>query len=146
MLPIVQREMQVAARWRTTYAFRTLAAGIGLALAVVYWLDSEFVGAPITGQSLLWPIALIGGAVAIWQGTVRASKSLSEERANGTLGLLFLTPLKSKDVVLGKFASASLLALQMAFVMAPVMTVTVLLGGVSLGEVARASLWVANIT
>lgn len=146
MLPIVQREMQVAARWRTTYGFRALAAGVGILIAAVAWLDSEMMNTTVNGQSLLWPVAFIGGSAAIWQGCIRASRSLSEERANGTLGLLFLTPLKFKDVVLGKFASASLLALQMAVVLAPVMTVTMLLGGVSFGEVARASLWVGNVT
>jgi hypothetical protein len=64
----------------------------------------------------------------------------------GTLGLLFLTPLKTADVVFGKFTTAALLAIQIAVTLAPMLAVTILFGGVSIGEVSRAALWVANVS
>lgn len=147
MLPIVHREMAVAARRRSTYGFRGLAAFIAFVILFATWMDLRQPGNSMpNGKGLLWSITVVGCVVATWQGIVRAARCLSEERANGTLGLLFLTPLKTVDVVSGKFTAAALLSLQMAITLAPMLAVTALFGGVSFGEVARASLWVANVT
>src|SRR5689334_12776175 len=92
MLPVVQREMAVAARRKTTYAFRMLAGLVAFALLGITWIDMQMAGnnAIVSGQALLWSMTVVGCAAAAWQGTVRAARCLSEERANGTLGLLFL--------------------------------------------------------
>jgi ABC-type transport system involved in multi-copper enzyme maturation permease subunit len=146
MFPIVQREMHVAARRRTTYGFRVLTAFVAFIVVYATWRDMQGSLSNPTGQHLLWALTVIGCVAATWQGSIRAAKTLSEERANGTLGLLFLTPLKTTDVVLGKFSTAALLALQMAMTLMPVLAISALFGGVSIGEVARAGLWVANVT
>jgi hypothetical protein len=146
MLPIVQREMQVAARRRGTFIMRSFGAAMAVLWMVVNWIDmSQNGGMEPNGKFLLKSVTVLGCIAAVREGWARAAKSLSEERARGTLGLLFLTPLKPFDVVFGKFASASLQAFQMAVTLAPLLAVTALLGGVTIGEVARASLWIANI-
>src|SRR3954467_3613459 len=112
MLPIVHREMAVAARRKSTYGFRGLAGFIAFVSLFGTWMDLRKPGNSMpNGKGLLWSITVVGCGVATWQGIVRAARCLSEERANGTLGLLFLTPLKTVDVVLGKFTAAALLSL-----------------------------------
>jgi ABC-type transport system involved in multi-copper enzyme maturation permease subunit len=148
MLPVVQREMAVAARRKTTYVFRMLSGIAAFGLLAATWLDMQMMGnnAIVSGHALLGSMTVVGCFAAAWQGTIRAARCLSEERANGTLGLLFLTPLKTTDVVFGKFTTAALLAIQIAVTLAPMLAVTILFGGVSIGEVSRAALWVANVS
>src|SRR5688572_7710015 len=103
--------MQVAARRKATYLFRAIAAAIGLALTGLFFffIQEE---ANADGRLLFWMLAIAGCFFSVREGFHRAAISLSEERANGTLGLLFLTPQKSLDIVFGKFASVSLQAFQ----------------------------------
>lgn len=63
--------------------------------------------------------------------------ALSEEKRDGTLGLLFLTDLKSWEIVAGKLAARGLAAFYGLLAMAPVMCLPLLLGGITAGEVAR---------
>src|SRR5204863_1353153 len=69
---------------------------------------------------------------------------LSEEKREGTLGLLFLTDLKSYDVVLGKLAATSLDAFYGLIAIIPVLAIPLLLGGVSIEEFRRMTLVLAN--
>src|SRR5207237_9649608 len=69
---------------------------------------------------------------------------LSEEKREGTLGLLFLTDLKSYDVVLGKLAATSLNCTYALLAMLPVLAIPLLLGGVSVAEFWRMALVLAN--
>lgn len=144
MRAIVHREMLSAARRRTTYVFRGIVGLFGIAMAVMGSQFSEAMNE--TGRFIFISITIAGAIFAIRAGAVRAATTLSEERANGTLGLLFLTPLKSFDVVMGKFVSASLLAFQTVLVLAPMLAISLLFGGVSIHEVLRAALWIANVT
>jgi hypothetical protein len=144
MRAIVHREMQVAARRKATYFFRTIAAALGLALAILIFVVQE--DSLNTGRYLFWAVSIAGCVYAIREGVHRAALALSEERAQGTLGLLFLTPLKGFDVVLGKFVSVSLQAFQMALVVTPILAIAFLAGGVSIAEFGRAALCVFNFT
>jgi hypothetical protein len=144
MRAIVHREMQVAARRKATYTFRSVAAAIGVILAGFFFVLQDELKA--TGSLLFWLLAVSGCFFSVREGFHRAALSLSEERANGTLGLLFLTPLKGFDVVFGKFTSVSLQAFQMAAVTVPLLALTLLVGGVSLAEITRASLCLLNLT
>lgn len=74
------------------------------------------------------------GISAIYAGASGyfASSSLSREREEDTLGLLFLTPLKSPDIILGKFFSAIQLHLQTILTLLPLQATAFFMGGVSL--------------
>ena len=69
---------------------------------------------------------------------------LSSEKREGTLGFLFLTDLKAYDVVAGKLASSSLSAAYGLLAVMPVLTIPMLLGGVTIWDVARLGLVLAN--
>ena len=61
--------------------------------------------------------------------------TLSREKREGTLGLLFLTNLSARAIVFAKGAAAGLLALTLWLSVVPIMTVPVLMGGVPSQEI-----------
>ena len=69
---------------------------------------------------------------------------LSEERHDGTLGLLFLTPLSGLDVLLGKLVSSAMAAVYWILGILPVLSLTFLMGGVAFGEFFRLALTILN--
>lgn len=60
--------------------------------------------------------------------------SLSSEKRQGTLGLLFLTDLHAHDIVLGKLIAASLDIALGLFATLPIMAIPLMMGGVSPSE------------
>src|SRR5712671_739338 len=145
LLPIVERELRVAARRRTTYALRLLAAAA--ALAVTLWLCLLPVpGQPLTalGKSLFTSLSIMAFAYSLLIGPFITADCLSSEKREGTLGLLFLTDLSSFDVVLGKWAATSLAGFYGLLAVLPVLGIPLLLGGVTPGEYGRVALAVVN--
>ena len=69
----------------------------------------------------------------------------SEERREGTLGLLFLTDLRGYDVVLGKLAACSLGSIYGLLAILPILALSLLLGGVSQDDFWRRTLALVNI-
>src|SRR6185503_20007720 len=62
------------------------------------------------------------------------------ERREGTLGLLFLTDLKSYDVVTGKLAASSINSFFGLLAVFPVLSLAMLAGGITVGEFWRMAL------
>lgn len=144
LLPIVARELRVAARRKGTYRMRTwVAAGMVLLSVFVFLLTGN--ADPKTLGDTLFRI-LSGGVLAwcLFAGLALTADCLSEEKREGTLGLLFLTDLKGYDVVLGKLATTSINAFYSLLAVLPVLALPLLLGGVSPGEFPRLALVFAN--
>src|SRR5260370_32261132 len=143
-LPIVARELRVAAPRRSTYWVRT-AAGLSVVLIGTWFFLVMQQEPPQTIALTLFGI-LTGGAVlyCLLSGGWCTADCLSEEKREGTLGLLFLTDLKGYDVVLGKLAASSLNAIYGALAVVPMLAIPCLLGGVTLGEVGRMALVAIN--
>jgi ABC-type transport system involved in multi-copper enzyme maturation permease subunit len=143
-LPIVERELRVASRRSGTFWIR---AGVALAVivaAVIVFL--LFVNAPQQhfGKSLFRTLTVGALLFCMFQGVRATADCLSEEKREGTLGLLFLTDLKGYDVVLGKLAATSLTAIYSLVAIMPVLGIPLLLGGVAAGEFWRFSLMLVN--
>ena len=95
LLPIVQREFQRATRRRKTYWVRASAAIAAVLFGIVVLLNSW--AAPATAGRTLFEITSgISFWICLFAGVFTTSVCLSEERRQGTLGLLFLTPLKGE--------------------------------------------------
>lgn len=144
LLPIVARELRVAARRKGTYRMRTWAvAGMVPLCAFVFLLTGN--ADPRTIGNTLFQI-LSGGVLAwcLFAGLALTADCLSEEKRDGTLGLLFLTDLKGYDVVLGKLATTSINAFYSLLAVLPVLALPLLLGGVSPGEFPRMVLVFTN--
>src|SRR2546421_4402888 len=93
-LPIVERELRVASRRRATYWNRALAALV--AILVCGWLFMVSAHEPIKamGQLLFSIVSGIFLVTSLLAGIRHTADTLSEEKREGTLGLLFLTDLR----------------------------------------------------
>ncbi len=145
-LPIVERELRVAARRRSTFWLRVVA----VLVAVVIWsgfMIVNSVGGTNTaslGGALFSTLTWLVLAAVLSAGLFFASDCLSEEKREGTLGLLFLTDLRGYDVVLGKLLATSLRGLLALLAVFPILSVTLLMGGVTGGQFWRTVLGLIN--
>ncbi|HEX4119478.1 MAG TPA: ABC transporter permease subunit [Verrucomicrobiae bacterium] len=136
-LPIVARELREASRRRATYWLRALVAFQAILVGIVGFLMNFFNPAVKLGTVLFWGVAGISMLFCLLAGRRSTADCLSQEKRDGTLGLLFLTDLKGYDVVLGKLAATSVSGLYALLAVFPVMAVPLVTGGMTRGEVER---------
>lgn len=141
LLPIVERELVVAARRPITHRTRLAVAGLGiLASSVIVVFLSSF-GGPHKAGRMMFDLLTFGAFVfALGSGIFTSADVISHERREGTLGLLFLTELSGFDVVAGKFLACCLNTLFGLMALVPVMATAWFMGGVSGGEFVRVTL------
>ncbi len=142
LLPVVERELRVAARERNTYRVRFLAAFVTVLFsAFSLWMVRAFFGAnPIQPRELFLFLTWIEFVFFVIAGFTLTSDSISLEKRDATLGLLFLTDLKGYDVVLGKLTAAAMQGLYAFLATVPVLALPLMLGGTNLSELARTTL------
>ncbi|MDB6020889.1 MAG: family transporter protein, partial [Pedosphaera sp.] len=140
VLPIVDRELRVAARRAGTYWMRFWAALSVLALWLILLLNSNLSSPAQMGHHLLNALGILALIFSMLAGVFLTSDCLSEEKREGTLGLLFLTDLRAYDVVLGKLAAHSLHAFFGLLAIVPVLGLALLIGGVTGQEFSRLAL------
>ncbi len=140
-LPIVSRELIAASRRSGTYWSRTTAGLVGI-LGVVLLLLPSYGGASLSsaelGRTLFETLSGVMFLFCMFSGPALTADCLSVERREGTLGLLFLTDLKGRDVVLGKLAATSVNAVYRLMALVPLVAVCFILGGVGAAQYARA--------
>jgi hypothetical protein len=136
-LPIVARELGTAARKPSTYRARTgfvivtsLIAGLLLLVEGAGWARQM-------GNAVFPVLTTLAFIYCLLAGARQAADCLSEEKREGTLGLIFLTDLRGHDVVLGKLVSVSARAFQGLCAIFPVLSIGLLLGGITGGEFWR---------
>jgi ABC-type Na+ efflux pump permease subunit len=138
MLPIAERELRVASRQPKTYRTRAVTALVMLLCAtMIMWLMETWGGAFLSGPEVFRGLSTAVLLYYVFVGTTRTADCLSEEKREGTLGLLFLTDLKGHDVVLGKLLATSLHAFYGFLTTLPLFAIAFTLGGVKLGEFWR---------
>jgi ABC-type transport system involved in multi-copper enzyme maturation permease subunit len=148
MWPIVERELRVAARRRDTYRLRALTALV--AILTFGWLSLLMVqgNLPPSQKGRYLFLTLFGGAFiyCLLAGARLTADCISEEKRDGTLGLLFLTDLRSFDIVFGKLAATSLTSVYAVLAIVPVVALPVQLGGITGTELWQAALVLLNAT
>ncbi len=145
-LPIVGRELRVTARLTATYRNRVIIAGIVTVAAMIMLVFGVFSDTPSeVGRSTFWSLAYFTLAFCLFEGVRKTADCLSEEKREGTLGLLFLTDLRGYDIILGKLAATSLNSIYGLISILPVLALPLLLGGVTPGEFWRVTLALLNI-
>ncbi len=144
-LPIVDRELRVAARRKSTYRIRAwtavIAFVVGLCAALPVLIGLGFGSA---GKSLYTTLTGFAFGLCLLAGVLLTADCLSEEKREGTLGLLFLTDLRGYDVVLGKFLAVSLNAFYGLLAILPITGLCLLLGGLTGSEFSRMTLALVN--
>ena len=132
MWPVIVREFRSASRGQFTYWLRPLGAGAACAAA---WLTaSVYTGMANQGKEVFAALH-ITTFCAIWiLVPMVAADCLSRERREGTLGLLFLTPLKPIHITIAKTLTQSLRAFSLWLATLPVIVLPMLMGGVARNE------------
>lgn len=143
-LPMVERELRERARWRSTYWVRGGAAFLATAVAMFVLMFLSGAAPGSTGKGTMETLGWLAFVFVTLEGLRNTADSLSAEKREGTLGLLFLTDLRGYDVVLGKFIASSLTSFFALIAMLPALAVPVLLGGVTGGEFWRLVLALMN--
>jgi ABC-type transport system involved in multi-copper enzyme maturation permease subunit len=126
----VDRELRVSARNKATHRLRILFAVCGVSIGGALALFSFAPGSQL-GVWLFGALKWIAFVFACGAGVFLTSDCLSEEKREGTLGLLFLTDLRGHDVVLGKLLATSLRTFYSLLAIFPVMALSFVLGGVA---------------
>jgi ABC-type transport system involved in multi-copper enzyme maturation permease subunit len=144
-LPIVQRELRAALRRRSTFRIRWWTA---LAAMLVSFFALAGVGVsnggPSIGDPLFTILTVYAFGLCLLAGVLLTADCLSEEKREGTLGLLFLTDLKGYDVVLGKFTGRALNSFYALLALLPMVALPLLIGGVTGAEFWRMTLALLN--
>ena len=132
-LPIVERELRVASRKRSTFWVRVAGAGTGLLIggAFLFVISLQGTSTARIGSALFGALTWLCMAAALAAGLFFTSDCLSEEKREGTLGLLFLTELRGYDVGLGKLIATSLRGFYVLLAALPIIAVTQLMGGIT---------------
>ena len=138
LLPVIARELRAESRSAFTYWLR-VAGGVSLLGAgLIYFLNR---GLGNMAGELLFQKMHVTLFVAIWiVALLMTADSISRERREGTLGLLFLTPLKPFEVVLAKGLAHGVRAASVLLAAVPVLVVPFLMGGVGWREAVAAVL------
>lgn len=143
-LPIVERELRVASRKLSTYLLRAGAACCAVIASI--WLFTMMRHNRPSENSMIIFVLLTGatGLYSLLAGVRWTADCLSQEKRDGTLGLLFLTDLKGYDVVLGKLVANSITVFYGLLAVIPVFALPLLMGGVTIGEIGRTALVALN--
>jgi len=146
VLPIVSRELRVAARKRSTFWMRVASASTAVVLGCACLVLTNFQGTSTAqmGSILFYSLSWTGLAAALGAGLFYTSDCLSEEKREGTLGFLFLTDLRGYDVVLGKLMATSLRGFYALLAFLPILAITQMMGGVTAAQYWKSSLALVN--
>lgn len=129
--PVIERELRVASRQRSTYLNRT-SSGVLLTILLVVMLRALQEAPVFLRGRYIFSAMTIVLLLIIWL-TVPLSTAdcLSREKREDTLGLLLLTPLRPFEIVLSKVYGAVWQHGLLLVALIPVQAIPVLLGGVT---------------
>ena len=129
--------MRGRARSGGTYWTRFAVALAGVLLCVQQLIVSGPLSVPAAVGRLVFN-EMVGTAFVLCCGAcLLTAEAIGVERREGTLGLLFLTPVRSFDVLTGKLVSVGTTCLCALVGLLPALTIPVLAGGVTVGEAFR---------
>ncbi len=144
LLPIAERELRVASRRRGTYWTRFASAALGIGALGLILLSTTRLRPVDQSQILFVTLSVIAFVYCLVSGVLTTADCVSEERREGTLGLLFLTNLRGYDVVVGKLAASSARSILVLVALLPVIAIPVLMGGVEGRVVAMVAMVLGN--
>jgi ABC-type transport system involved in multi-copper enzyme maturation permease subunit len=138
VLPVIGRELRAAARAPFSYYLRVLGV---VALLFTLLLPGAMENLGTGAGGTLFTYFHYSLFFAIWfLVPLLAADAISQERREGTLPLLFLTPLKPGGIVFGKGMVHGLRAFTLWLAVVPVLTICFLVGGVGWSDVVLSEL------
>ena len=136
MWPLLVRELRVQARSRLHFGLRLAGAGTLMIAFLWFWWRSRS-GAAQTGSGWFGLLARLSMAVIWFIGPFLTADCIAREKREGTLGLLWLTPLRPWQVVLAKSLARTLGGFTLLAAAIPVFAIPLLMGGVGWPDVVR---------
>src|ERR1035438_3547531 len=143
-LSVADRELRSAARQKTTYRTRWLTAAVFFGLLVWLWWVSHGFANPRAAPKVFAVFSFLTFLYCLFLATARTADCISEERREGTLGLLFLTNLNSAEIIAGKLCSAALASVYGLLAIFPMLAFPMLMGGITFGYFARTVVGLLN--
>ena len=144
-LPIVERELGIASRNLGSWLSRWIIAIVAVCFGGL-WLGMAYsVGGMMKGDVFFAILAWACFVYCLLAGLWTTSDTLTREKTDGTLGLLFLTDLRGYDVVLVKMITASLKSFYGVLAVLPVLALPLLMGGVTNDQFWRTAGALLNI-
>ena len=136
-LPIVERELGIASRKIGSWLSRWVIAIAAVLFGGGWLLIASLGGGMMKGDIFFAILAWACFAYCLLAGLWTTTGTLTREKTDGTLGLLFLTDLRGYDVVLGKMITASLKSFYGVLAVLPVLALPLLMGGVTNDQLWR---------
>jgi ABC-type transport system involved in multi-copper enzyme maturation permease subunit len=130
--PIIERELRVEARKPSNYWGR-----VAWGFAAVCVLGMVVRAAPEKIQNGSYLFAFIHGSMAVMLlliSPLAAADAISRERREGTLGLLFLTPLTARQIIVGKLTVRICRLFYFWLMFVPLLILPMLTGGLQVQE------------
>ncbi len=144
LAPVVERELRVALLRRKARGQWLIAAWTAGGICMLFLLVLNVASARYTGDSLFrWLFALAAASV-LFRGFGLTADLFSEERRNGTLGLLVLTGMQPLEIFLNKLMGAVLLVAYGLLGALPFFAIPFLAGGVPADQFFAALVFLAN--
>jgi ABC-type transport system involved in multi-copper enzyme maturation permease subunit len=128
-VPVITREMLVAARQPLYYRMRE--AVVGLAILLMFAVVLNQGGGPESGLKLYTALHCSVVVMILFFAPALTGDAISREKRDGTLDLLFLTPLTGRLIVSSKLFSNALRMLTIWLACLPIVVIPVLAGGVT---------------
>ena len=132
---IIRKELITLLRSFKAFAFLGIVLGLLSAIVVIAWPPETLIGLRAALSRKLFSTIATGEFVVLaFLAPVFSAGAITLEREKQCLDLLLTTPLGPTRILWEKFVSAFLYLLMVLIATAPVVAVTLFLGGVSLGE------------
>jgi ABC-type transport system involved in multi-copper enzyme maturation permease subunit len=135
--PVIIREMRAEARRPLNFWFRDLGAATATLMLALFILNQAGRNNQIGGELFVF-IHSVMLLLSLLVVPLMTADCIAREKREGTLPLLFLTPLTATGIVIGKSLVHLLRALTLVVSAWPVLAIPLLLGGVSARDVLYA--------
>jgi hypothetical protein len=138
------RELRARARGQAVYWLRFAAGLTAVVISLPQMITAGFIGfRPSVGESVF--LAATGAAFLLTSASCLLSADLvSSERRSGTLDLLLATRLSRMEIILGKLGSVGVSGACALLAFVPILTVPLLVGGVTGAEALRKCMVLGN--
>jgi hypothetical protein len=142
--PVIARELRAESRRSSNYWLRVFGATVVIIVFTTFMLTSDLDQTGL-GAAMFRTLETTLYFVFLAVVPLMTADCVSQEKREGTLGLLFLTPLRVVDVILAKSAAQAVRALTLLLAALPVLVLPFVVGGVSAYAAERAVLQVGTV-
>ena len=139
--PIIGKELRVLLRTKQAFGLQLAYLGVLVLIVLTIWpMEGVYSLSALASRDLFTVLSLGQLVLVALFSPAFTSTSITMEKERGTFDLLFASLLKPRSIIFGKLISSIAILLILIFSSLPVMSVSFLLGGVSLTELCRSAL------